>query len=366
VIRGIDVSHYQGAVNWSTLTRQYGLAFGAAKCTESMSFTDSEFRRNWSGMKAAGLRRIAYHYGRPEAGSPAAQAARLVNAVKSAGGLRPGLDALCLDLEASALSQAATNAWMRAFGDALRKLAPGVTTIVYLGGYAANGSGLHAVDHFDRWWFPRYPWGNGIAKAWPSTYAPHLSGNTTGWSLPHLWQWTPNLAGRDADVSGLSVAELFGPVVTAGSRIPNIPTIPEPEDDPMFLVSVKDHPDQYVGNGVTCRGIAGPTYRAFLVSRGMKHAGPDDAHPVPFEFDSYAGMFAASGLLDPESPRYDASTGTWVDPTPAPALTADAVASAVIAKLPAPGSSLTLDQLATAVRAGVRDVLVGGTAAVPA
>jgi hypothetical protein len=363
VIRGIDVSHYQGAVNWSTLSTTYGLAFGAAKCTEGMTFTDSEFRRNWSGMKSAGLRRVAYHYGRPEAGSAAAQAARLVNAVKSAGGLRPGLDALCLDLEASALSQAATNAWMRAFGQALRSLAPGVTTIVYLGGYAANGSGQGAVDAFDRWWFPRYQFGGGLAKSWPTNYAPHLSGNTTGWKVPpapHMWQWTPNLAGRDANVSDLTVAELFG------STTATAPTAPTTEAEPMFLVSVKGHPDQYVSNGQTCRAVVDTPYRAFLVTMGMQHDGPDDAHPAPFEFDSYAGMFAAAGPLAADSPRYDATAGQWVAPTPVPTLTADAVADAVIAKMPAPGSSITADQLAAAVRAGVRDVLVGGTAAVPA
>ncbi len=324
MIRGIDVSHYQGAVNWASLKSTYGLSFGAAKCTEGTGFTDSEFLANWRGMKSAGLARIAYHYARPEQSNAAAQALRLVNIAQPKAG-----DALCLDLEASALSQSQTNAWMRAFGQALRSLAPGVTTIAYLGGYAANGSGQGAVDAFDRWWYPRYA-STGLAKSWPTTFAPHLSGNTTGWKAPpapHLWQWTPNMNGRDANVSDLTVAALFG----ASTPAPT-PTV---KGEPMFIVSLKSAAEQYVSNGITRRWIPSPDYRAMLIAKGCD--------PDVLEFDTLAGMNAAGGTL------YD-------PPTP------DEIAAAIVALLPTTGAGLTVEQ----VKGAVRDVLVGGTAAVPA
>jgi len=206
VIRGIDVSHYQGSVDWSALKAKHHLSFGAAKASEGTSFVDSQFARNWAGMKAAGLSRIAYHYATPSSSSARTQAGILVSLADPV----PG-DALCLDLEKSNLSQSQTNTWMRAFGDALRDLAPGVTTVAYLGGYAANGSGQSAVDHFDRWWYPRYA-SMSPATHWPVVYAPPVDRNTTGWAhppAPHIWQWTPNLDGMDANVSDMTVTELF-------------------------------------------------------------------------------------------------------------------------------------------------------------
>jgi GH25 family lysozyme M1 (1,4-beta-N-acetylmuramidase) len=203
MIRGRDVSHYQGDVDWAGLTASEGLDFGAAKCSEGTSFVDSYFRQNRSRIKAAGLRFISYHYATPSASSPRTQAAKHV----ALSDPQPG-DALCLDLEKSSLTQSATNTWMRAYGDALRDLAPGITTIAYLGGYAANGSGQSAIDHFDRWWYPRYPG----PSTWPTIYAPRVDLNTTGWKAPpapHIWQFTPASKGMDANVSNLTIAQLF-------------------------------------------------------------------------------------------------------------------------------------------------------------
>jgi hypothetical protein len=214
MIRGIDVSHYQGSVNWASLVATHRLSFGAAKCSEGMSFVDSQFKRNWAGMKAAGIRRIAYHYASPGSSSAKAQAARFVALVNP----QPG-DGLCLDLEKSTLNQVQSNAWMQSFGDALRDLAPEAVTFAYLGGYSKNGTGSRACDHFDRWWYPRYASMN-RTTSWETDFIPRLDTNTTGWSKPHIWQWTPNLAGMDANVSPLTVSQLF-------TREDNMPTAAE-------------------------------------------------------------------------------------------------------------------------------------------
>lgn len=60
-VRGIDVSHHQGNINWSGV-RSDGVIFAYIKATEGGDFVDSEFARNWTGSKEAGLYRGAYHF----------------------------------------------------------------------------------------------------------------------------------------------------------------------------------------------------------------------------------------------------------------------------------------------------------------
>ena len=67
---GLDVSDYQGLVNWSAVAAA-GIKFAFAKATEGVTFTATSFARNWSGMQAAGVLRGAYHFFRPETDSQA-------------------------------------------------------------------------------------------------------------------------------------------------------------------------------------------------------------------------------------------------------------------------------------------------------
>lgn len=59
--RGIDVSHVQGAVDWSKVAGA-GASFAFAKATEGVAFVDPALASNWKAMKAAGLVRGAYHF----------------------------------------------------------------------------------------------------------------------------------------------------------------------------------------------------------------------------------------------------------------------------------------------------------------
>ncbi len=58
---GIDVSHYQGNVDWASV-KSAGMEFAIVKATEGTNTVDSEFGNNWSGIKAVGLVRGAYHF----------------------------------------------------------------------------------------------------------------------------------------------------------------------------------------------------------------------------------------------------------------------------------------------------------------
>lgn len=58
--KGIDVSHYQGNIQWDSVYAN-GISFGYAKSGEGMG-TDEKFAENWANMKTAGVLRGAYHF----------------------------------------------------------------------------------------------------------------------------------------------------------------------------------------------------------------------------------------------------------------------------------------------------------------
>ncbi|TYC56291.1 lysozyme [Rhodobacterales bacterium] len=60
-IRGIDVSHHQGEIDWGAVA-QDDVAFAYIKASEGAGFRDGAFARNWAGAGTAGLARGAYHY----------------------------------------------------------------------------------------------------------------------------------------------------------------------------------------------------------------------------------------------------------------------------------------------------------------
>ncbi|WP_299819938.1 GH25 family lysozyme [uncultured Roseibium sp.] len=60
-LRGIDVSHHQGDIDWSMVAAD-DVAFVYMKASEGGDFKDGAFQKNWAGAGAAGLARGAYHY----------------------------------------------------------------------------------------------------------------------------------------------------------------------------------------------------------------------------------------------------------------------------------------------------------------
>ena len=94
-LHGIDVSGWQGAVDWGAVRRS-GRLFAFAKATEGQTFVDSTFGANRVGMAGAGLTlRGYYHFARPDRNSAAAEANHFLRTV---GPLGPG-EVPVLDLE---------------------------------------------------------------------------------------------------------------------------------------------------------------------------------------------------------------------------------------------------------------------------
>jgi lysozyme len=64
--KGIDVSKFQGNVNWQKV-KNAGVSFGFARAIDDKTGTtaDPKFDRNWQGMKDNGILRGAYYFLRP-------------------------------------------------------------------------------------------------------------------------------------------------------------------------------------------------------------------------------------------------------------------------------------------------------------
>lgn len=60
-VRGVDVSHYQGDINWETIAAQ-DITFAFIKATEGSGMVDDCFAVNWENARAAGLYTGAYHF----------------------------------------------------------------------------------------------------------------------------------------------------------------------------------------------------------------------------------------------------------------------------------------------------------------
>lgn len=58
---GIDVSHHQGAIDWSRVADD-AIEFAYLKATEGSTFDDPRFAEHWREASAAGLRVGGYHY----------------------------------------------------------------------------------------------------------------------------------------------------------------------------------------------------------------------------------------------------------------------------------------------------------------
>jgi lysozyme len=70
---GIDVSHYQGSINWSSV-HSCGPQYAFAKATEGTTYTDPNFSTYMANGKAAGMQMGAYHFAHPASNCANAEA----------------------------------------------------------------------------------------------------------------------------------------------------------------------------------------------------------------------------------------------------------------------------------------------------
>lgn len=65
-IHGIDISYYQGNINWNAVkemqVKKIKIGFAFIKATEGLGNVDRMFKRNWKNAERAGITKGAYHF----------------------------------------------------------------------------------------------------------------------------------------------------------------------------------------------------------------------------------------------------------------------------------------------------------------
>ena len=102
---GIDVSTYQGTVDWAKV-KAAGKTFAFARVTHGTGTIDNQFAKNWPAMKAAGIIRGAYQYFEP-ADDALEQAKLFVDKINAAGGFEEGDLPGVIDVEKMGTASAA-------------------------------------------------------------------------------------------------------------------------------------------------------------------------------------------------------------------------------------------------------------------
>ncbi len=122
VVRGMDVSGYQGNVAWSTAYAN-GARFAYVKATEGTTYTNPYFSQQYNGSYSAGMIRGAYHFAHPNSSSGSYQADYFISHGGGWSGdgktLPPALD---IEYNPSGstcygLSQASMVSWIKAFSN---------------------------------------------------------------------------------------------------------------------------------------------------------------------------------------------------------------------------------------------------------
>lgn len=148
-VHGIDVSAYQGSIDWPEVAR-HGVRFAFIKASEGATLRDPRFARNWRQAQAAGICRGAYHYFQPNRDGQS-QADLFVGTVPlGPGDLPPVLDVEAANFHDVAQMRREVARWLR-----LVEAHYGVRPILY-----SNHSFYcrHLAGHFDSYplWLAHY------------------------------------------------------------------------------------------------------------------------------------------------------------------------------------------------------------------
>jgi GH25 family lysozyme M1 (1,4-beta-N-acetylmuramidase) len=218
VVQGIDVSHFQGNINWNSVKAD-GIEFAFVKATEGVDFIDVKFNAYMNDALSANVLIGPYHFARPDSFKTdpldaANEANDFVDAIQpyylsGASVLRPVIDMErtsgqpTLAAEKQFLSQ-----WIRNFA-AVVQTRLGVSPIIYSSSAFASNVFDDDLNQFPLW-IAKPTTTNDFAFAAPPT-TPQLGiwGNT-GYSF-WQWSWTGIVGGInpvDRDVFAGSLQDL--------------------------------------------------------------------------------------------------------------------------------------------------------------
>ncbi|MEU1290305.1 lysozyme [Kitasatospora sp. NPDC005856] len=178
---GLDVSGYQGNVNWSSVAAN-GAKFAYVKATEGTGYTNPYFAQQYNGSYNAGLIRGAYHFALPNVSSGATQANYFVShgGGWSADGktLPPALDIEYNPYGATCygLSQSAMVSWIRDFSNTVH-----------------SRTGRYPTIYTTTNWWTQCTGNNGdfgtTNPLWIARYSTSVGTLPNGWSYQTFWQF---------------------------------------------------------------------------------------------------------------------------------------------------------------------------------
>jgi lysozyme len=319
-LRGIDVSHYQGRIDWGRVARS-GHHFAIAKATEGARYVDDTYLRNKILAEANGIAFGAYHFARPDRRPN--DAVREANHFLDVARLEPGNVIPVLDLETTGgLSHRQLTRWILTW---LRRVHErlGVRPMVYTSptGWAQRTGNTTAVAEagYDVLWVAHW----GVRE--PALPARNWGGN--GWSL---WQRSdcgsvpgirgcvdvnqlagPSLGSVTIDVpdTRAPVVRISTPATFTGSVIVSFDEVVEGASPRSLLLRAADGGRRERAR-VTCRsGIgwsvncsSGDVRRAFLTpDRPLVPGGVYEVAVNPH--GAFRGVTDRSGNLAPETSR---------------------------------------------------------------
>lgn len=186
-VPGIDVSHAQQTVDWNAV-RQAGKVFVFIKATDGITYTDPLFAANWSGAKAAGLLRGAYHFYETN-DDPTAQAENFLHAVQ----IEPGDLPPVVDIERTKGAESASQIVqdLQTWLDVVER-ATGRAPVIYTGPGYWDSLGTSA--------FGRYP-------LWVAEYGVQSPKLPAGWTRWTFWQFSES--GTAAGITGAVDLDVF-------------------------------------------------------------------------------------------------------------------------------------------------------------
>ena len=188
-VTGVDVSSYQGTVNWSQV-KGAGRGFAFARISDGLNSVDAKFAQNWPAMKAAGIVRGSYQFFRPSQDA-GLQAQMVIDKLAAAGGLQPGDLPPVLDLEsadglAASVVVSKANVWLATIEAALK-----VKPIVYTAAFMSSVIGTS---------FGKY-------TLWVANYGTTCPTMPSGWTDWQFWQHADN--GSVAGIGGAVDSDFF-------------------------------------------------------------------------------------------------------------------------------------------------------------
>ena len=180
--KGIDVSYYQGTIDWAQV-KNAGYEYAFVRLSDGSTFRDPKFARNWAGTKAAGVVRGAYQFFRPSQ-SATVQADMMIAAMAD---FQPGDLPPVIDVEATGgMSAKNIAARVRIWTDRV-EAALGVKPIVYTGKYFWRDQVGGPTDFADHpLWVAQY-----------TSLCPDLPAPWTTWTF---WQYSDK--GRIPGIKG--------------------------------------------------------------------------------------------------------------------------------------------------------------------